>query len=388
MTTAEPRPAATPGLGAAHADAADAPLLQVRDLVTSFRTGSGVVTAVRGIDLGIEAGEIVGLVGESGSGKSVTARSIIGLIPMPPGQVQGSVRLEGQELVGLKQKELQKIRGERIAMVFQDPMTSLDPLFTVGEQVAEAIRFHQGLSKQAANAHVVELFTKVGIPRAAERVRSYPHQLSGGMRQRVMIAMAIACGPRLLIADEPTTALDVTIQAQILDLLRSLNRERRMAILLVTHDLGVVAQTCERVMVMYAGRIVEQAPVKPLFRAPLHPYTRGLLASIPDIADRRERLSPIPGSPPYLGARIDGCAFAARCPLVIDRCRVERPELRWLPVADADHLTACHRAEELAGLPATADLAPLIAAAPHPSTASAAAAAPVAPPVTQEEPAP
>jgi oligopeptide/dipeptide ABC transporter ATP-binding protein len=180
------------------------------------------------------------------------------------------------------------------------------------------------------------------------------------MRQRVMIAMAVACGPRLLIADEPTTALDVTIQAQILDLLRSLNRERRMAILLVTHDLGVVAQTCERVMVMYAGRIVEQAPVRPLFRAPLHPYTRGLLASIPDIADRRERLSPIPGSPPYLGARIDGCAFAARCPLAIDRCRSERPLLRSLPAVDADHLTACHRAEELAGLPATADLAPLI----------------------------
>ena len=279
------------------------------------------------------------------------------------------MRLEGQDLVGRPQRELQKIRGERIAMVFQDPMTSLDPLFTVGEQVAEAIRFHQGLSPSAANAHVVELFEKVGIPRAAERVDSYPHQLSGGMRQRVMIAMAIACGPRLLIADEPTTALDVTIQAQILDLLRALNQERRMAILLVTHDLGVVAQTCERVMVMYAGRIVERAPVRPLFAAPLHPYTRGLLASIPDIADRRERLSPIPGSPPYLGARIDGCAFAPRCPLVIDRCRTERPLLRMLPVADADHATACHRAEELAGLPATADLAARpVATAPSTAT--------------------
>jgi oligopeptide/dipeptide ABC transporter ATP-binding protein len=335
------------------------PLLQVTDLVTSFRTGSGVVTAVRGIELTIEPGEIVGLVGESGSGKSVTARSIIGLIPDPPGRVRGSVRLEGRELIGLGQKQLQQIRGERIAMVFQDPMTSLDPLFPVGEQVAEAIRFHQGLSRSAAGAQVVALFERVGIPRAAERVASYPHQLSGGMRQRVMIAMAIACGPRLLIADEPTTALDVTIQAQILDLLRQLNAERRMAILLVTHDLGVVAQTCERVMVMYAGRIVEQAPVRPLFRSPLHPYTRGLLASIPDIADRRDRLSPIPGSPPSLAATLEGCAFAVRCPLAIDRCRVERPPLRALPIAGADHLTACHRAEELAGLPATAPLAAL-----------------------------
>ena len=336
-----------------------APLLEVRDLVTSFRTGSGVVTAVRGIDLTINAGEIVGLVGESGSGKSVTARSIIGLIPDPPGRVQGRVLLDGKDLVGRPQKELQKIRGERIAMVFQDPMTSLDPLFTVGEQVAEAIRFHQGLSRAAANAHVVALFEKVGIPRAAERVRPSPHQLAGGMRARVMTAMALACGPRLLIADEPTTALDVTIQAQILELLRRLNEERQMAILLVTHDLGVVAQTCERVLVMYAGRIVEQAPVRPLFATPLHPYTRGLLASIPDIADRRERLSPIPGSPPNLGLTVDGCAFAPRCPIAIDRCRVERPPLRTLPIAGADHLTACHRAEELAGLPAMAPLAPL-----------------------------
>jgi len=337
------------------------PLLAVRDLVTTFRTGSGVVTAVRGIDLTIEPGEIVGLVGESGSGKSVTARSIIGLIPSPPGHVAGSIVLEGQQLVGRSQRELQKIRGERIAMVFQDPMTSLDPLFTVGEQVAEAIRYHQGLSRAAANAHVVQLFEQVGIPRAAERVSSYPHQLSGGMRQRVMIAMAVACGPRLLIADEPTTALDVTIQAQILDLLRRLNHERRMAILLVTHDLGVVAQTCERVMVMYAGRIVERAPVRPLFAAPLHPYTRGLLASIPDIADRRERLSPIPGSPPNLALAIEGCAFAARCPLAIDRCRSERPLLRTLAAADGDHETACHRAEGLVGLPAMASLTPLIA---------------------------
>ena len=351
-------PASVPSAAAAAAPGG-APLLAVHDLITSFRTGSGTVTAVRGIDLTIEAGEIVGLVGESGSGKSVTARSIIGLIPDPPGKVAGRVLLEGSDLVGRSQRELQKIRGERIAMVFQDPMTSLDPLFAVGEQVAEAIRFHQGLSNAAAKAHVVQLFEQVGIPRAAERVNSYPHQLSGGMRQRVMIAMAIACGPRLLIADEPTTALDVTIQAQILDLLRRLNHERRMAILLVTHDLGVVAQTCERVMVMYAGRIVERAPVRPLFAAPLHPYTRGLLASIPDIADRRERLSPIPGSPPNLGLAIDGCAFAVRCPLAIDRCRVERPVLRTLPAADGDHETACHRAEELVGLPATAPLAPL-----------------------------
>jgi oligopeptide/dipeptide ABC transporter ATP-binding protein len=336
-----------------------APLLEVRGLTTAFRTSAGRLAAVRGIDFSIEAGEIVGLVGESGSGKSVTARSIIGLIPSPPGEVRGEVLLDGEDLVGRTQRQLQRIRGERIAMIFQDPMTSLDPLFTAGEQVAEAIRFHQGLSRPAAMAHVVELFEKVGITRAAERVRSYPHQLSGGMRQRVMIAMAVACGPELLIADEPTTALDVTIQAQILDLLRRLNHERRMAILLVTHDLGVVAQTCDRVMVMYAGRIVERAPVGPLFAGPLHPYTRGLLASIPDITDRRDRLHPIPGTPPDLSTALTGCAFAPRCPMAIERCRTELPVLRPF---GAGREAACHRAEELAGVPP--DVLPTPMAAP------------------------
>jgi peptide/nickel transport system ATP-binding protein/oligopeptide transport system ATP-binding protein len=322
------------------------PLLQVRDLVTSFRTGSGVVTAVRGIDLAIEPGEIVGLVGESGSGKSVTARSIIGLIPMPPGQVQGSVRLEGQELVGLQQKELQKIRGERIAMVFQDPMTSLDPLFTVGEQVAEAIRFHQGLSKQAANAHVVELFTKVGIPRAAERVRSYPHQLSGGMRQRVMIAMAVACGPRLLIADEPTTALDVTIQAQILELMKDLQRQMGMAIIFITHDLGVVAEVADRVLVMYAAQAVETGPVGEIFANPRMPYTAGLMGSIPRLgaSERKVRLTTIPGQVPSLARLPQGCRFAPRCAFAIDACRAGEPALATV---SPGHAARCIRAAEI-----------------------------------------
>jgi oligopeptide/dipeptide ABC transporter ATP-binding protein len=325
-------------------------LLRVEDLVTSFQTRQGEVAAVRGVSFMIEAGEIVGLVGESGCGKSVTARSIIGLIPTPPGNVQGRILLRDVDLVGLPQRTLQRIRGEQIAMIFQDPMTSLDPLFSAGEQVAEALRFHRRLSRKEAADAVLELFELVGIPLAAKRARSYPHQLSGGMRQRVMIAMAIACSPKLLIADEPTTALDVTIQAQILQLLRSLNAERGMAVLLVTHDLGVVAEICQRVMVMYAGRIVERAAAVDLFGCPLHPYTRGLLASMPGASDRHARLRPIGGSPPDLSKPIQGCAFAPRCVLVHDRCRAELPQLRELRPG---RWSACHVAETLLDPPAS-----------------------------------
>ena len=338
------------------------PILSVRGLTTTFRTETGVFPAVDDVSFDVAAGEVLGIVGESGSGKSVTALSILGLLPDPPGRIaSGSIRFDGREMVGLPKKALRALRGPSIGMIFQEPMTSLNPVFRIGDQITETIRAHENISKADARTRAIGLLDRVGIAMAAQRLDDYPHQLSGGMRQRVMIAMAVACGPRLLIADEPTTALDVTIQAQILDLLRRLNHERRMAILLVTHDLGVVAQTCERVMVMYAGRIVERAPVRPLFAAPLHPYTRGLLASIPDIADRRERLSPIPGSPPNLALAIEGCAFAARCPLAIDRCRSERPLLRTLAAADGDHETACHRAEGLVGLPAMASLTPLIA---------------------------
>jgi oligopeptide/dipeptide ABC transporter ATP-binding protein len=345
MSAASARRTTSPG--------SDTVLLRVEDLVTSFRTSQGQVAAVRGVSFTMEAGEIVGLVGESGCGKSVTARSIMGLIPVPPGSVEGRILLHGEDLVGKPQRAYQRIRGEQIAMIFQDPMTSLDPLFSAGEQVAEALRFHRGLSRRDATAMVVELFEHVGIPSAAKRVRSYPHQLSGGMRQRVMIAMAIACSPELLIADEPTTALDVTIQAQILQLLRSLNAERGMAILLVTHDLGVIAQTCQRVMVMYAGLIVERAQIVDLFARPFHPYTRGLLGSMPSTTDRRARLHPITGAPPDLSTPIEGCAFAPRCPLVHERCRAELPQLR---VLRPQHESACHVAEDLLDLPAGATL--------------------------------
>lgn len=300
----------------------------------------------------LEAGEVVGLVGESGSGKSVTSRALMGLIPQPPGHVRGHIALEGMSLVGQPQRVLRRIRGERVAMIFQDPMTSLNPLYPVGEQVAEALRFHKRMGRREAGRQVVELFGRVGLPQPEKRLRVYPHELSGGMRQRVMIAMAIACNPQLLIADEPTTALDVTIQAQILDLLRELNQERGMALLLITHDLGVVAEVCQRVLVLYAGRIVEQGPVVGVLTpaaqgsTALHPYTLGLLRSSPDVDGRQGRLQPIPGAPPDLSALPGGCAFHPRCPLVRERCRSERPLLREVAPG---HMSACHFAEELYG---------------------------------------
>ena len=323
---------------------ATGPLLAVRDLTVSFRTLAGQVHAVNGLDLTIAPGEIVGLVGESGSGKSVTSRAIMGLLPTRTTTVQGSIQLAGRELVGLPEAEYRRVRGEQVAMIFQDPLTALDPLYRAGEQVAEALRFHLGLSRAAADTRVVELLDAVGLPDPAGTARRYPHELSGGMRQRVMIAMALACEPELLIADEPTTALDVTVQAQILDLLRGLVRERGMALLLITHDLGVVREMCERAVVLYAGRVAEEAPVGELLGRPFHPYTSGLAASIPSIATRRPRLPQIPGTPPNPAALPPGCAFAARCPAAVERCRTERPE----PSHAVDgRRAACHRSDEL-----------------------------------------
>jgi peptide/nickel transport system ATP-binding protein len=295
-------------------------LLEVKGLKTYFFTDEGVVRAVDGIDLYIDKGETLGVVGESGCGKTVTALSILRLIAMPPGRiVEGQILYEGRDLVTLPAGQMRRVRGKEISMVFQEPMTSLNPVFTIGEQIAEAIRLHEGLGRRAAMAKTVEMLKLVHMPNPERRVKEYPHQLSGGMRQRVMIAMALSCNPKLLIADEPTTALDVTIQAQILDLLNELKAKLGMAVLLITHDMGVIAETAQRVMVMYAAKVVEEAPVKELFKEPLHPYTQGLLRSIPRIdlaATKRQRLEPIPGTVPTLrGALKPGCRFAPRCAL-------------------------------------------------------------------------
>jgi peptide/nickel transport system ATP-binding protein len=334
--------------GRGRAVMAGAALLEIRGLDVEFRTSTGRVRAVNGVDLDVRAGEIVGLVGESGSGKSVTSRAVMGLLPRRTSTIRGSIRFGEDELVGLPERIYRRVRGERIAMIFQDPMTALDPLYTAGEQVAEALRFHFGLSRDAARRRVRDLFSQVGLGEPDKMIDAYPHQLSGGMRQRVMIAMALACEPELLIADEPTTALDVTIQAQILELLRDLVRQRGMALLLITHDLGVVHELCERAVVLYAGRVAEMAPVADLFAAPRHPYTAGLAASIPSFSTRRRRLPQIPGTPPDPASLPSGCAFAPRCPAALDRCREAQPELS--PVA-AGRVAACHRSQELgAGL--------------------------------------
>jgi oligopeptide/dipeptide ABC transporter ATP-binding protein len=324
---------------------ATAPLLEIAELAVTFRTAGGLVRAVNGVDLSLAAGEIVGLVGESGSGKSVSSRAIMGLLPPRTSHVSGSIRLEGDELVGLPESRYRRVRGERVAMIFQDPLTALDPLYRAGEQVAEALRFHFGLGRPAARARVLELFESVGLPGPADVAERYPHELSGGMRQRVMIAMALACEPELLIADEPTTALDVTVQAQILELLRTLARERRMALLLITHDLGVVRELCERAIVLYAGRVVEEAPVIDLLASPRHPYTAGLGASIPSIASRRARLPQIPGTPPDPMRLPAGCAFAPRCPVAMEACTTEVPPLVGVGV---ERRSACLRSLEIA----------------------------------------
>ena len=333
--------------------ATTAPLLAIEDLRTYFFTRDGVVRAVDGVSYSVRAGETLAVVGESGCGKSVTALSILRLIASPPGKiVGGAIRFQGGNLLEFSDAEMRSIRGNEISMIFQEPMTSLNPVLTIGRQIAETLMLHQGLDRKAAIARAVEMLKLVQIPEAERRVGQYPHQLSGGMRQRVMIAMALACNPKLLIADEPTTALDVTIQAQILDLMRGLKAKIGAAIILITHDLGVVAEMAERVVVMYAGRKVEEAPVDSLFEAPQHPYTRGLLASVPQLGETlkeqpRERLMEIPGMVPSLRTEIVGCAFAPRCPLADERCRVETPVLEEKRTA---HIAACHHSDRVASL--------------------------------------
>ena len=303
-------------------------LLSVRNLRTYFYTDEGVVKAVDGLNYELKKGETLGIVGESGCGKSVHALSVMRLIPQPPGKiVEGQILFEGTNLLALPEDEMRRIRGNRIAMIFQEPMTSLNPVLTIGEQIAEAVMLHQRLNKKDAWDRAVEMLEKVKIPLAKERVRDYPHQFSGGMRQRVMIAMALSCNPSILIADEPTTALDVTIQAQILDLMRGLQQEFNMAIILITHNLGVVAEMCDNVVVMYAGRPVESASVEHTFNDSKHPYTWGLLHSIPKLYVREERLIPIEGQPPSLIDLPPGCTFAPRCPFAFEIClKVDPPE--------------------------------------------------------------
>jgi peptide/nickel transport system ATP-binding protein len=324
------------------------PLLAIEGLRTSFRTLDGAINAVDGVSWTLAKGEILGIVGESGCGKSMTALSIMGLVPSPPGQVEGSVRLGGRELVGLPEKEMRSIRGNDISMVFQEPMTSLDPVMRIVKQIAEPLILHQGLSRKAAYARAIELLGHVRIPEPERRAQEYPHQLSGGMRQRVMIAMALACRPAVLVADEPTTALDVTIQAQILSLLLDLRREFGTSIIMITHDLGVIAQTADRVIVMYAGRKVEEAPVARIFAHPQHPYTVGLLGSVPRIdrtgAAPHQRLAEIEGVVPVLDQTIAGCRFAPRCPLASDRCRQKDPPLE---AKQSDHFAACWHSDRV-----------------------------------------
>lgn len=304
------------------------PVLDVKQLRTSFFSSDGEVPAVDDISFSVNKGEILGIVGESGCGKSVTSLSIMKLIPQPPGKiVGGEILLDGEDLVKASEKRMREIRGNEVAMIFQEPMTSLNPLFTIGDQLTEGIKLHKKLNKKAAIQQAVEMLKLVGLPRAEQIIKEYPHQLSGGMRQRVMIAMALSCHPRLLIADEPTTALDVTIQAQILSLMKDLNEKLDTAIVMITHDLGVVAEVCERVIVMYAGKIVEEAPVEEIFKNPKHPYTQGLLQSVPDVREKKERLYSIPGNVPKPGSIKTGCRFAARCEFVHDRCMTESPPL-------------------------------------------------------------
>ncbi len=321
-------------------------LLKVRDLATHFFTSDGVVRAVDGVSFDLEAGGTLGIVGESGCGKSVTALSILRLIdPRAARIVRGSVMFEGRELTGLPEADLRAIRGHHISMIFQEPMTSLNPVLTIGTQIAENAVRHLRLSNRDARERAFEMLELVHIGDARRRLDEYPHQLSGGMRQRVMIAIALACNPKVLIADEPTTALDVTIQAQILELLRDLKQKLGTAVLLITHDLGVIAETCDRVIVMYAGRMAEAATVEELFRRPLHPYTRGLMRAIPRVeaaseaTGRRMKLEEIKGLVPPLTRDIPGCAFAPRCALATDRCRIERPA--FIDIGH-DHRVACH----------------------------------------------
>jgi len=321
-----------------------APILSVRDLTTELATERGRFVAVDGVSFDLYPGEVLGIVGESGCGKSMTALSILGLVPQPPGRITGGrVLFEGRDLLRLPERELQRIRGAAISMIFQEPTTSLNPVFTIGDQIAETLRRHERLGRRAARARAVELLAKVGIPAPAERLDAYPHELSGGMRQRVMIAIALACNPKVLLADEPTTALDVTIQAQILDLLERLQAELGMAVVIITHDLGIVAEFAHRVLVMYAGRVIEEGSVDAIFDRPAHPYTRGLLASLPDLEGESERLVAIPGSVPQLGELGPGCRFAPRCAFAEAACRAADPPLLRV----GDRAVACVRADRV-----------------------------------------
>ena len=327
------------------------PLLEVVDLKTWFFTRDGVVRAVDGVSFHVIPGETLAIVGESGCGKTVTALSLLRLIPSPPGRVvSGMIRFAGRDLLGLSEAEMREVRGNEISMIFQEPMTSLNPVLTIGRQIAETLTLHQGLGHKAALDRAAEMLRLVHIPEARRRIGEYPHQLSGGMRQRVMIAMALSCNPKLLIADEPTTALDVTIQAQILDLMRELKQKIEAAIVLITHDLGVVAEMAQRVVVMYAGKKAEEAPVGALFRRPLHPYTKGLLHSVPRLGatlggQQVLRLAEIPGTVPSLKEPIAGCPFEARCTFATDQCRREMPQFEE---KEPEHYAACFHSDRVA----------------------------------------
>ena len=325
---------------------AEAPLLRVHELVTSFRTDRGVLRAVDQVTFDVPRASTVALVGESGCGKSVTALSILRLVTSPPGRIEsGTVELEGRDLLQLPEREMRDVRGNVVSMIFQEPMTSLNPVYTAGWQIMEAIVLHQKKSRRQARERAIELLRLVGIPEPGVQVDAYPHQLSGGQRQRVMIAMALACEPKLLIADEPTTALDVTIQAQILELLRDLQERLSMSILLITHDLGVVAENAQHVVVMYAGRVVERGPARDIFARPMHPYTRGLLESVPQVRPGgSRRLRTIEGMVPDLRRLPSGCRFGDRCPMRVDRCTVEEPPLETVA---PDRASRCWRATEV-----------------------------------------
>ncbi|HSH35391.1 ABC transporter ATP-binding protein [Schnuerera sp.] len=320
-------------------------LLEVKNLKTYFYTDDGIVKAIDGVNFSVEAGKTIGIVGESGCGKSITAMSILRLIPDPPGKiVDGEVIFEGEDLTKVSNKEIRNIRGNNISMIFQEPMTSLNPVFTVGYQIGEVLMLHQKLSEEEAKERAIEMIDLVGIPNAERIVEEYPHQLSGGMRQRVMIAMALACQPKLLIADEPTTALDVTIQAQILEIMNELKSKLNTSIMLITHDLGVIAEMADHVIVMYSGKVVEDAPITELFKNPKHPYTIGLMGSIPSLVKEGQRLETIPGAVPNPLYLPKGCYFHPRCKFATDECREGQPELREIAPG---HKVACIRAEEV-----------------------------------------
>ena len=327
-------------------------LLSVRHLRTEFDTEEGTFPAVADVSFDLGEAEVLGIVGESGSGKSVTALSIMRLVPNPPGRiVGGQILFRGRDLARLSEAEMRKVRGNEIGMIFQEPMTALNPVYTVGDQIAEAVRLHRGLDRRAAREHAIEMLTRVGIPVPRRRVDEYPHQLSGGMRQRVMIAMAMSCDPQLLIADEPTTALDVTIQAQILDLMRHLQEQSGMSMILITHDLGVVAENSHHVAVMYAGKVVEYARVGDLFGQPRHPYTIGLFRSLPELAAPGQRLQTIPGIVPNAFHFPSGCRYRTRCPIASERCAAEEPLARDVAAAGSPpHTVACHHLDEAAKL--------------------------------------